>query len=265
MSTSARVHLGERVLVVERRASGRARARRVSPSCVRVCPSAISNATTVMLSSPPPLFAAFTSALSASSMSPRFSLDESRISRSSHHRRQPVGAEQEDVAGLRVDRERVDVDVGVGAERARDHGALRMRLRLFRRELAAAHQLGDERVVLRQLLHAPSRIEVRARVADMSEGRHCRPRRAATVIVVPIPDVFGSRFERCVHAAVRLLDERTIRCSPPASAPLSLSAAAASVTRPRRPGRRPSRRRPRRAAARRRRRPRSGACGGPGP
>ena len=51
------------------------------------------------------------------------------------HRRQAVGAEQEHVAVPRLDRERVDVDVRVGAERPRDHRALRVRLGLLGREL----------------------------------------------------------------------------------------------------------------------------------
>ena len=68
------------------------------------------------------------------------------------HRRQAVRAEQEEVARLGRRRERVDVDVRVGAEGARDHGALRVRLGLLGREPAAADELGDERVVLGQLL-----------------------------------------------------------------------------------------------------------------
>ena len=60
------------------------------------------------------------------------------------HRGQAVGAEQEEVAGSRLDGERVDVDVRVGAERARDHRPLRVLLRFLRRQLAASHELGDE-------------------------------------------------------------------------------------------------------------------------
>ena len=41
----------------------------------------------------------------------------------------------------------VDLDVGLGAERAGDHRALRMHLGLLLGELAAAHQLADQRMV----------------------------------------------------------------------------------------------------------------------
>ena len=53
----------------------------------------------------------------------------------------PSEQREEDVALLRRHGERVDIDVGVGAERARDHRALRVRLGLLRRELPALDQL----------------------------------------------------------------------------------------------------------------------------
>jgi hypothetical protein len=58
---------------------------------------------------------------------------------------------------------------GVGAESARDHRPLRVCLRLLGRELAASHQLADERVVLGELLEAAVADEVRARVADVAD------------------------------------------------------------------------------------------------
>ena len=108
------------------------------------------------------------------------------------HRREPVGAEHEEVARATLDLEGVDVDVGVGAERARDHRALRVRLGLLRRELAAADELGDERVVLGQLLELAVADEVRARVADVADPDACPSSTSATVIVVPIPEAEAS-------------------------------------------------------------------------
>ena len=68
-----------------------------------------------------------------------------------------------------LDGEDVDVDVGLGPERARDHRALRVDRRLLGRELAAAHELGDERVVVGQLLELLVAQPVGARVADMAD------------------------------------------------------------------------------------------------
>ncbi len=124
-----------------------------------------------------------------------------------HHRGQPVGADEEDVAVARVDDERVDVDVGIGSDGAGDDGALRMRLRLLRRELAALQELVDERVVVGELLDPAVADAVRARVADVADDdalalderdghrrSHARRRRVDA--------------RALVHAAVRLLDER---------------------------------------------------------
>ena len=105
-----------------------------------------------MLSSPPRSFAALIRARAPAPRSSRCSRTSSAIGAGVDHRRQAVRAEQEDVPVLGLDGERVDVDVGVGAERAGDHRALRVDLRLLRRQLAAPHELGDERVVVGQLL-----------------------------------------------------------------------------------------------------------------
>ena len=70
---------------------------------------------------------------------------------------QPVGAEQDDVAGARRRRPDVDVDLPVGAERARDHRALRMLRRLLGRQRAGAHPLGDQRVIVRERASARRR------------------------------------------------------------------------------------------------------------
>ena len=97
------------------------------------------------------------------------------------------------VARRAVDRERVDVDVRIGAERARDHRPLWMHLRGLRRQLAAPDQLGDERMVVGQLLEPVVAQQVGARVADVAEGRRCpSSSTSATVIVVPMPDVSAS-------------------------------------------------------------------------
>src|SRR5205823_2667881 len=65
--------------------------------------------------------------------------------------------------------ERVDVDIRVRSQRTGDHGALWMHLGFLRRELAALHQLVDERVILSELLDPALADEVRAGVADVSE------------------------------------------------------------------------------------------------
>mgnify|MGYP003694337079 CR=1 FL=1 len=51
-------------------------------------------------------------------------------------------------------------------------------LRFLGRELAAPHQLGHERVILRQLLHRAVADQVGARVADVPERDAARSRRA---------------------------------------------------------------------------------------
>ena len=104
-----------------------------------------------MLSSPPPEFAARTRVRAISSSDP----DSWAILQDvllGHHRRQPVRAEEEEVSRLHVDGGHVDVDLGVGSQRAGDHGALRVRVGLLGREAPAPHQVGDERVVFGQLL-----------------------------------------------------------------------------------------------------------------
>ncbi len=82
-----------------------------------------------------------------------------------------------------------------------------MRLRLLGRELAALHQLVDERVVLGELLHDAVAQQIRARVADVAERDACAlderggDRR---------PHPGGGRIGvgALVDAAVRLLDQR---------------------------------------------------------
>ena len=179
-------------------------ASRVSPGAPA---SATSKSTAVTLSSPPWSFAAVISACVACAQVVAVPQHELGDALGVDHRRQAVGAEQEDVARLRRDRERVDVDVRVGAERARDHGALRVHLGLGRGELAAPHELGDERVVVGELLEPAVAEAVGARVADVADrdravllaeerDRHRRAHARGRGVV-----------ERAlVDAAVRLLD-----------------------------------------------------------
>ena len=108
----------------------RRRGVRLATGGLRVARRRARTATTVMLSSPPARFAASTSASrDARRGRRRPPRRAARISLVAQHRGQPVGAEQVEVAGRGLDGERVDVDVGLGAERARDHGALRVAAR----------------------------------------------------------------------------------------------------------------------------------------
>ena len=83
---------------------------------------------------------------------------------------QPVGAEQDHVARARRRRPRVDVDLPVGAERARDHRALRVLRGLLGRERSRPDPLRDQRVVVGEARQHSAAPEVRARVADVREG-----------------------------------------------------------------------------------------------
>ena len=80
-----------------------------------------------------------------------------------------VGAEQEHVAGACGEDVDVDLDVGIGAERARDDAALRMRLGLLLGQLAAGDELADERVVAREPDQVAVAQQVGARVADVRD------------------------------------------------------------------------------------------------
>ncbi len=205
-----------------------------------------------MLSSPPARFAAGTSASrpprrgrrGARAGSPRSS-SPSTMSDSPSEQIRKTSPDSRD------DRERVDVDVRVGAERAGDHRALRVHLGRLGRQLAAPDELRDERVVVRQLLEVVVAQQVGARVADVAE------RDGAVVL----DERDGHRRPHAGGRRHRSTRARARAGSPPGSAarrdPLAAAAAFGLVRArprraprpPRRPGRRPSRPRPRRAAA----------------
>ena len=85
------------------------------------------------------------------------------------HPRQPVAAQQQHVAGVDAVGVEVDVDVGFGAERARDDRALRVLGGLLLGQLAAAHELLDERVVAREPRQLAVAQQVGTAVADVRE------------------------------------------------------------------------------------------------
>ena len=83
-----------------------------------------------------------------------------------------------------------------------------MVLRLLRRELAAADELRDERVVVGQLLELAAADAVGARVADVADRDRRVVEASATVTVVPMPEPGRVLAGALVDAAVRLLDQR---------------------------------------------------------
>ena len=68
-----------------------------------------------------------------------------------HHVGEPVGAQSIRSPWLELDRVHVDLDLGVDAERTGDDRPLRVDLGLLGRELAAAHHLLDQAVVVGDL------------------------------------------------------------------------------------------------------------------
>jgi hypothetical protein len=122
------------------------------------------------------------------------------------HRRQAVAADEVHVAVARRPRVRVGLDRRLRAERARDDRALRVVVGLLRRELALAHELLDERVVVGQTLEVAVAQAVEAAVADVGDRdlvlahvgeRHRRAHPGALVV----------RARQRVDARVGLLDE----------------------------------------------------------
>jgi hypothetical protein len=105
--------------------------------------AAMRKATAVMLSSPPSCSRTGRASARPSRGRP-VAVDELEDVDVLDHVGEAVGADQEDVAVLRLDRERVDVDVRVGADSARDDAALRVDVCLLLRELAALDELVHE-------------------------------------------------------------------------------------------------------------------------
>ncbi len=87
------------------------------------------------------------------------------------HRREAVGADQEDVAGLSGHGLEVDLDLGLGPERAGDDRALRVVLGLGLGQLPFAPHLLDQGVVAGEALEASAAKAVGAAVADVAD-RH---------------------------------------------------------------------------------------------
>ena len=121
-----------------------------------------------MLSRPPARLASSTSARTAASIevAPREQLGDLLLA---EHRRQPVRAEQEDVAGAGRDGLHVDLDLGLGPERPGDDRALRVVLGLGVGELALAPHFLDQRVVAGQPLELAAAQAVGAAVADVAD------------------------------------------------------------------------------------------------
>ena len=71
-----------------------------------------------------------------------------------------------------------------------------MVLGLLGGELSPAHELGDQRVVVGQLLELAVAQHVCARVADVPERHAVASSTSATVIVVPMPATSASWLER---------------------------------------------------------------------
>ena len=214
-----------------------------------------------MLSSPPAALAASTSACTTTSRS-SFCSSVRAIAASSTKPVSPSVQSRITSPGARGRRPGVDVDLPVGAQRARDHGALRMQGGLLGRQRAGLDPLGDQRVVVGEARQHAAAPEIGARVADVGErhraradergrdGRaHARGARIGGRALgdAPVGEAHGRRPgapRRCLPRRARPAPAR--RCARPA--------------RPRAP--RPCRRRRRTAAARRSRRPRS--CAGRG-
>ena len=140
--------------------------------------SVTATTTTVMLSSPPALLAASTSCVAARvgiGLAPERGGDVVGL----HHAGEPVGAEQDAIAGHELDRVHVDVDRRVDAERTRDDRSLRVHRGFLGGELALADELLDQAVVVGDLAELAVVQQVRARVADVTDeqGAAARERR----------------------------------------------------------------------------------------
>ena len=174
--------------------------------CSRSSSPPISKKTTVMLSSPAALVRGADERLRGALQVAPVARDLRQDRLVVDHRGEPVGADEEEIARPGLDGKGVHVHVGVGAERACDHRALWVALGLLRRELAAADELCDERVVLGQLLELALADEVGARVADVTD-RHAPVLDESDGHGRAHPGSRGVLGLPLVDAAVRLLDQ----------------------------------------------------------
>ena len=122
------------------------------------------------------------------------------------HRRQAVGAEQEDVAVLRLDGEDVDVDVGIGSERARDHRALRVDSASSGDSLPPRTSSATSEWSSVSCSSCPSRTRY-ARESPTWPIETLPSSTTATVIVVPMPGDARVLARALVDAPVRLADQ----------------------------------------------------------
>ena len=113
-----------------------------------------------------------------------------------HHARQPVGADQEEVAVLPGHRVGVHLHARLRPERPRDDRTLGVVLGRLRGDLAGPLELGHQRVVAGDLLELPVTHQVGPAVADVTQA-HLAARDLG-------------RRERRAHAAMRLVARRQL-------------------------------------------------------
>ena len=147
------------------------RRRRLAPSPPT---SSRRNRTTVMLSRPPASLASSISALGGAVEIELAAARTSAICSSRDHRGQPVAAQQQHVAGAHRVGPGVDLDLGLGPERAGDDRALGVLGGLLVGQLAAPDQLLDQRVVLGEALERAVAEQVGAAVADVRDRERRR-------------------------------------------------------------------------------------------
>src|SRR5690606_13753492 len=82
---------------------------------------------------------------------------------------EPVGAEEEAIAGEDVEVEDVRIDVAIHADGARDGVLVLDLVDLIAAQLAATEQLVDDAVVLGELMDGALPVEVDAGVADVGD------------------------------------------------------------------------------------------------
>ena len=122
-----------------------------------------------MLSSPPRAFAAATTASAPASGSRSAVSSAAATSSSLSITVTPSEQSRKRSPCLTGDRERLDLDGRLGPERPGDRGALRVSLGLLGCEDATLDELGDERVIGRELLEDTVSQQICARVSDVAD------------------------------------------------------------------------------------------------